>query len=397
MKPSDSRLDHASVLLISAEGIVLDANETGCLALGWTREELLNKGMNDVFEYGADLLMDGLLELQGASAESSGVFSVSALVRRSDQSIFPATAIVRPAPEFNAFTIGFDDLSTDVLETASQPKTSEQEVTDLSEIESADAAIESIALGQHDLIPVAGAPADEALLELPRDIQEPHVAPSNGSSPNFRNIFLSGSPRTAAEPLQAKSEVSNPVNGKDDVSAQLEAERQERRRLEARVVSLNDQLQQLHVQLKNNLESESIYHKRVAECESELAKAEESKIAAEAALHEEEQRRESLETEFEELKADDARREQERKLSQREWLEKLESSLKALQESDARLEKEIASRRAIGVKLQLLQQDSWAQSEKQDADVKAAAPHADIEAASRAPRRVAPVADPICA
>src|SRR5207237_240240 len=168
------------------------------------------------------------------------------------------------------------------------------------------------------------------------------------------------------------------------------------RRLEARVVSLNDQLQQLHVQLKSNLESESIYHKRVSECEEELARAEETKAAAESALREEEQRLERLEQEFAEAKADHARREEERKSSQQEWLEKLESSLKALQESDARLEKEIASRRAIGVKLQLLQQDFWAQSEKQDVDVKAIAPHAEMDA-SRAPRRVAPVADPICA
>ena len=83
MNPSDSQLNEASVLLINAEGIIMDARDPICAALGWTPEELINKGMNDLFEYGADLVMSRLQEMQnGTSTESE--FSASTLVRKSD-------------------------------------------------------------------------------------------------------------------------------------------------------------------------------------------------------------------------------------------------------------------------------------------------------------------------
>src|SRR5205823_5352290 len=94
-------------------GVIMDARDAACPALGWAREELVNKGMSELLEYGADLLMNQLQELQaGALAEST--FSVSTLVRRKDQTTFPATAIVRPMPELDCFVVGFDDLPSDI-------------------------------------------------------------------------------------------------------------------------------------------------------------------------------------------------------------------------------------------------------------------------------------------
>src|ERR1051325_6300771 len=109
MNVSDSHADDASVLLINGEGMILDASEATCSALGWPREELVSKGMSELLEYGGDLLITQLSELQ-AGAMPDAYFSVSTLVRRQDQSHFPATAIVRPMPELGCFALGFEDL-----------------------------------------------------------------------------------------------------------------------------------------------------------------------------------------------------------------------------------------------------------------------------------------------
>src|SRR5213075_1028758 len=104
-------------LLVNAEGVVVDAHDHVCSALGWTREEIVNKPMSDLLEYGADLLMDGLTGLQsGTTTESAEGFSISALVRRKDESVFPTTAIVRPLPEFNCFAVLFDELGAENAE-----------------------------------------------------------------------------------------------------------------------------------------------------------------------------------------------------------------------------------------------------------------------------------------
>src|SRR5688500_5406273 len=117
MNPSGAPNDAASVLLISAEGVVVDAEENACRSLGWTREELLNRPMSDVLEYGHDLLMDTLTQMQAeAGAVSPEGVSISMLVRRSDQSSFPATVIVRSVVELGCFTLTFDDLPNDVCE-----------------------------------------------------------------------------------------------------------------------------------------------------------------------------------------------------------------------------------------------------------------------------------------
>jgi hypothetical protein len=95
----------------------------------------------------------------------------------------------------------------------------------------------------------------------------------------------------------------------------------------------------------------------VAEAEEEIRKAQQGKVDVEVALEKEQQKRERVEKDLAELKTSFERQEQERKTWQTEWLAKLQSNLASLLESDARVEKEIATRRGIEVKLQMLQQD----------------------------------------
>jgi chromosome segregation ATPase len=141
------------------------------------------------------------------------------------------------------------------------------------------------------------------------------------------------------------------------MAGQLESERQERKRLEARVLALTEQLKQLHVQLQSNLESENIFQKRVNECEEAVRLAEQGKAEAEAAIEEREKEREQVELEFTEFKAAQERFEEERKCAQQEWLVKLEASLIALKESDGRVAKELEARRSIQATLQGLKED----------------------------------------
>jgi len=166
-----------------------------------------------------------------------------------------------PGPDLNCFTIGFDDLPSDVSETAPLPATSEIEVASVPLSENVEASAESNDVPQDNLTSAPVRLKKRSCLScLAMFSRRMHVERQQSE---LQEYIFKRLATNAAEPAQTKSEVSNPVNGKDDISAQLETERQERRRLEARVVSLNDQLQQLHVQLKSNLESESIYQREL--------------------------------------------------------------------------------------------------------------------------------------
>src|SRR3954462_15801181 len=112
MNPSDSQSTTAPAILISSEGIILDAHDGVCAALGWMREELVNKTAGDLFEYGADLVLLRMQEIQ-TGASNASEFSVSALVRRQDLTHFPTTANVRRIAELDCFSLGFDDLVVD--------------------------------------------------------------------------------------------------------------------------------------------------------------------------------------------------------------------------------------------------------------------------------------------
>jgi PAS domain-containing protein len=307
MKTCDSQVDEASTLLIDSDGTIVDARDSACSALGWAREDLVNKRMSDVLEFGADVLKERLPELQNDSGEPAS-FSFLTLIRRQDQSSLPTTALVRRVPELGCFTVSFDDLPGDNHEASR--------------------------------IPIA------------RDQMQ---GKESAAAPKFRNIFLAGEQR----PIQQADTIqpADPVNGRDDTVAQLKTELQERQRLEARVVTLTEQLQQLHVQLGNNLESESICQKKLGERETELRNAEQSRTDAEIALAEERKQREHLEGNLAQINAAYSQLQEEQKLRQQDWAAKLEKSLTDLGDSDARLEAEIATRRGIQESLQFLQQD----------------------------------------
>jgi hypothetical protein len=378
MKPSDSQLDDPFLLLINTDGIIMDARETICAALGWTPDALVNKTLNELFEYGADLLMDQLQAIRdGASGESE--FTVSTLVRRSDQTSFPATAIVRRIAASECFTITFEDLPVEApAEAANMADAPEPENT---------LAAGATDVAEANLIFAAGATAEEPQVA---PTPEPEIEPAhaggngngtgNGSGTGFRNIFLSGAQRPTVrveakpEP-KAEAKIVNKVettpesksssNGAGDLAKQLEAERHERRRLEARVLSLNDQLQTVHAQLKASLESENIYQKRLFECEEGLRKAEEIKAASESAVNEEKQQRERVEEEFAKFKSASAQVLEDRKAWQEEWLSKLASALTVLKESDSRLAQEIEKRRDLQQALRGLHEDFCAEADKQ--------------------------------
>lgn len=390
--PSDTPVSDPSVVLISPEGIILEAHDAVCAALGWPREELLNKGMSDLFEYGGDLLMSRLGESADISnPELAEGFSVSALVRRQDQTNFPVTAVVRPVPALNCFSLGFDDLAIELPQT-NGAAVSEPELTEpVAEVP--DVIFARRAPIEEPVVSPAPAPVAEET-ELPHSTSNGNShgnengngnghGNSNGNgAPKFRNIFLSGDRKTPSAEDQAAEKAKN------EMAAQLEAERLERRRLEGRVVALNDQLQQLHVQLKNNLEAESTYTRRVAECENEVRQAEEGKVALEELLREADRKRERVEQDFAQFKVDAVKREEERNAWQKEWISKLQSSLAALQESDGKLEKEVASRRGIGVKLQLLQQEVCAHSAEASAEKIESAPRTASKPHLDAPRKL---------
>jgi hypothetical protein len=361
MNASESLASDISLLLVNHEGIVLDAHESACAALGWAREEIVNREMSELFEYGADLVL-GHFAQAANSGDTGESFSVSTLVRRRDQTHFPATAVVKYLAELNCFAVTFDDLPSDVMEAAPLVAASG---TDLG-IETND--IPEMVFQR--VQPPEAAPMEATAIPVVTPDEEVHAngngnghakgngncnGDGNGHAPRFRNIFLSERPPAEEEP-QVANEAKAP-SGKPDIEALLEAEQQERKRLEARVVSLNDQLQQLHVQLKSNLEAESIYHKRLADNEEFVRRAQQGKEAAEVLFREEQQKRERVEKELADLKASFEKKQAEQNAVHREWLAKLDASLANLKESDARLEKDIAARRGIDVTLQMLRQD----------------------------------------
>lgn len=304
MKTCDVELEQDSVFLIGGDGVILDARESVCSALGWEHRDVLNRGVGDLLEYGADILLKGLEGAQ-AGADSMESFMVSTLVRTKNGCV-PATAIVKAMPELNCFSVGFEDLPG-----------VENEKTELM---------------------------------------------TDNANSGFRNLALLGESRGKAMPVEAAAPKME--KSQDEIETVLVTESQERRRLETRVFELTGQLQQLHGQLKTNLESEATCQKRLRECEDALQAADHAKVATEVALCAERKSRETLEGEVARLKAGWAKLEEERKVWQHEWLAKLEGSLVALQASDARLLEEISAREKIQQALRGLQTDFGAQPQR---------------------------------
>jgi hypothetical protein len=152
------------------------------------------------------------------------------------------------------------------------------------------------------------------------------------------------------------------------ITAELEKERGERRRLEQRAGSMASQLQELHGQFKQNFESESQNQKRVTDLEQQLRERDESLARASADLQKETEERQLAEKQlgashnlsaqlrnciasFETAKQAFKRRHEELDL-------RLQTFLKSSQENDARLQKEIAERRRAEESLLSLQEQS---------------------------------------
>jgi hypothetical protein len=70
--------------------------------------------------------------------------------------------------------------------------------------------------------------------------------------------------------LELESRFRTTVSSLARTTAELETERGERRRSQQRAVTLADQMQQLHEELKNHLASEQIDHQRLTELEHQL-------------------------------------------------------------------------------------------------------------------------------
>jgi hypothetical protein len=121
----------------------------------------------------------------------------------------------------------------------------------------------------------------------------------------------------------------------------------------------------VHAQLKSSLESESIYQKRVFDCEEGVKKAEERQAAAESTLREQKLECARVEGEFANFKSAAARSEESRKAWQEEWLSKLAAALTSAQESDARLAQEVEKRRVLQHALRKLHEDFCAEADKQ--------------------------------
>ena len=137
-------------------------------------------------------------------------------------------------------------------------------------------------------------------------------------------------------------------------TADLEKERGERRRVEQRAASMAAQLQELHGQLKEHFESEGQNQKRSTEFEQQLREREEALARAQADLQKEKEERQLAEEQLRAstdlsatmrncLSSFEAAK-QALKRTQDELDSRLQASLKACAESEARLQKEIAER-----------------------------------------------------
>ena len=141
------------------------------------------------------------------------------------------------------------------------------------------------------------------------------------------------------------------------VTADLEKERAERRRIEARLSALSEQLEELHEELRQNLESQRAMQHRVAELEEQLQQRDDAlgrlnadlqKEAADCRLAEEQLR--SVGDMSAQLRQYLALFEESKKVFRRtqEQLEtRLQANLSALSESESRLQKESSERQRL--------------------------------------------------
>ena len=177
-----------------------------------------------------------------------------------------------------------------------------------------------------------------------------------------------------AELSELERRVRDSVASLARVTAELEKERAERRRVEHRCAALGVQMQELHIELKQHLESEKATQSRLSDLEQQLHERGEAINRARAELHKETADRQLAE---EQLRAAGDMSAQLRKYlslfdeskkvfkrAQEDLEAKLQVSHAAVSEVEAKLQKEISERQRLDEALQAAQRNAQEQSEK---------------------------------
>jgi PAS domain S-box-containing protein len=161
----------------------------------------------------------------------------------------------------------------------------------------------------------------------------------------------------AAEVSELERRVRDGVASLARVSADLETERSERRRVEQRLAALTSQLQQMHLDLNQQLESERGNQGRVNELEEQLRERERMLVRLRADLQKEVSNRDLAEQQLQavgdmgaQLRGYLSLFEESKKVFKRtqEQLEgKLRATQEALGETEAKLQKEASERRGL--------------------------------------------------
>lgn len=161
----------------------------------------------------------------------------------------------------------------------------------------------------------------------------------------------------AAEVAELERRVRDGVSSLARVSADLETERSERRRVEQRMTALTTQLQQMHLDLNQQLESERGNQGRVNELEQQLRERERMLVRLRADLQKEVSNRDLAEQQLQavgdmgaQLRGYLSLFEESKKVFKRTQ-EQLEAKLRVTQESlgetEAKLQKEASERRGL--------------------------------------------------
>jgi PAS domain S-box-containing protein len=321
-----------AVVLLAQDGTIVDAHPTCHESLGWTREELAGKDIGDLLQSDRELLMTQLMQSRndemGVDGQTS--FSIRILARRRDETSFPARVVVRRFDLTECCTVAFyrvtphNDSDTppivrpEEIELAMrgnaerpapqfppqpkpekpksrwrnarllfgsrpQPETPATPAPEppKNDVRKASQPIRSVppldSRVPNTIFLRKNAPAPET----PPATQEtqPPVAQGEASVSEAQEVGAPQPPLTApAGEIVSQSPVTttDPYNDKlsyEALAAELEQEREERRRLEQRAATLTSQVSALHLQVSENLEIETRNQKKVSTLEEQLRDA----------------------------------------------------------------------------------------------------------------------------
>jgi len=385
--------DEFAVVLLNEEGTIIDAHESCGEALGWNRAELQGKDVREVLQVGRDLVVGQLLQLQEEDASNNGntSFSSRVLVRRKDESHFPARVTVRRFTQLGCWTAAFYRVNVDSdtdfiptvrpeeIELASSTPVKKEEMaarkksdpsTDMQQqqkpFRSVDLCLRkpllpSVEVGEIAASSESSPPEPVSRRAEPTPEPPPIVIPEKNTEP-------------MGDRAEKEREVPQTVPSSARVPAELEKERAERKRSEQRVASLSAQLQNLHRQLGENLEIERSSQSKIAEAEDALQKSEEELHRSRRSLEDEQNQRELADQQISALKELNSHLETdlstlqtsntELKDAHEELLSRLEFKVRAISESEYRLEKGAAERQRLESALAAAQRELAEEKEK---------------------------------